>query len=223
MIRPFRFVATLAAAAALVLGTSARISKAEAGPASTVAYRGSASFQPKEEPQGPYQLDKLMIASKAILNVTDYYVDPARIGNARRVLVSDLSGRGNVLYKLKQHGLADYQSAKLVVLVFTCNHCPVAVAYQDRLIAVQKDYKDKGVALDKIVDAAVAQHADLLKQQVTAGRLTQAQADTLLANQKINITAHLNNKFVAGLPGFDGGFGFGMGGHMGHGRGGFGR
>ena len=83
--------------------------------------------------------------------------------------------------------------------------------------------KDKGVALDKIVDAAVAQHADLLKQQVTAGRLTQAQADTLLANQKINITAHLNNKFVAGLPGFDGGFGFGMGGHMGHGRGGFGR
>jgi len=45
----------------------------------------------------------------------------------------------------KQHGLADYEKAKLVVVVFTCNHCPVAVAYQDRLIALQKDYESKGV------------------------------------------------------------------------------
>jgi 2-isopropylmalate synthase len=29
------------------------------------------------------------------------------VGNRQRVLVSDLSGRGNILYKLKQHGLAD--------------------------------------------------------------------------------------------------------------------
>ena len=29
------------------------------------------------------------------------------MGNRQRVLVSDLSGRGNILYKLKQHGLAD--------------------------------------------------------------------------------------------------------------------
>jgi peroxiredoxin len=45
----------------------------------------------------------------------------------------------------KQHGLSDYQSAKLVVLVFTCNHCPVAVAYEDRLIALAKEYEPKGV------------------------------------------------------------------------------
>jgi peroxiredoxin len=45
----------------------------------------------------------------------------------------------------KQHGLADYEKAKLVVVVFTCNHCPVAVAYEDRLIALQKDYESKGV------------------------------------------------------------------------------
>jgi len=45
----------------------------------------------------------------------------------------------------KQHGLADYEKAKLVVVVFTCNHCPVAVAYQDRLVALQKDYESKGV------------------------------------------------------------------------------
>ncbi len=45
----------------------------------------------------------------------------------------------------KEHSLPEYKKAKLVVLVFTCNHCPVAVAYEDRLIALQKDYKDKGV------------------------------------------------------------------------------
>ncbi|MGQ9504185.1 MAG: thioredoxin family protein [Thermogutta sp.] len=45
----------------------------------------------------------------------------------------------------KEHSLSDYQEAKLIVLVFTCNHCPVAKAYEDRLIALQKDYKEKGV------------------------------------------------------------------------------
>jgi len=45
----------------------------------------------------------------------------------------------------KTHSLSDYADAKLIVLVFTCNHCPVAVAYEDRLIQLQADYKDKGV------------------------------------------------------------------------------
>jgi peroxiredoxin len=45
----------------------------------------------------------------------------------------------------KQHGLADFDGAKLVVLVFTCNHCPVAVAYEDRLVALAKEYEPKGV------------------------------------------------------------------------------
>ncbi len=35
------------------------------------------------------------------------HVPPETVGNRQRVLLSDLSGRGNVLYKLKQHGLED--------------------------------------------------------------------------------------------------------------------
>src|SRR5216684_1070447 len=35
------------------------------------------------------------------------HVQPETVGNRQRVLLSDLSGRGNVLYKLKQHGLAE--------------------------------------------------------------------------------------------------------------------
>lgn len=47
----------------------------------------------------------------------------------------------------QQHSLADIAEAKAVVVVFTCNHCPVAKAYEDRIVAVSKDYQDKGVTL----------------------------------------------------------------------------
>lgn len=35
------------------------------------------------------------------------HLNPAVVGNRQRVLLSDLSGRGNVIYKLQQHGLGD--------------------------------------------------------------------------------------------------------------------
>ena len=40
-------------------------------------------------------------------SATYEHIDPALVGNRQRVLLSDLSGRGNILYKLKEHGLAD--------------------------------------------------------------------------------------------------------------------
>jgi peroxiredoxin len=45
----------------------------------------------------------------------------------------------------KEYGLDQFKKAKAVVLVFTCNHCPVAQAYEDRLIALQDEYRDKGL------------------------------------------------------------------------------
>jgi peroxiredoxin len=47
----------------------------------------------------------------------------------------------------KEHSFTEVKKAKAVVVCFTCNHCPVAVAYQDRLIQFVNDYKAKGVAL----------------------------------------------------------------------------
>ena len=47
----------------------------------------------------------------------------------------------------KKHSLKDLKESKAVAVVFTCNTCPVAVAYEDRLIKLSNDYKDKGVAL----------------------------------------------------------------------------
>jgi peroxiredoxin len=45
----------------------------------------------------------------------------------------------------KRHGLADLKEAKLVVVVFACNHCPVVKTYERRLIRFVDDYRDKGV------------------------------------------------------------------------------
>ncbi len=47
----------------------------------------------------------------------------------------------------QKHSLADLADAKAVVVIFTCNHCPVAQAYEDRIVKLAADYKDKGVEL----------------------------------------------------------------------------
>jgi len=47
----------------------------------------------------------------------------------------------------KQHSLKDFASAKVLALVFTCNHCPTAQAYEPRVQKLHDDYKDKGVAV----------------------------------------------------------------------------
>ncbi len=39
---------------------------------------------------------------------------------------------------------ADYNDAKGFIVIFTCNTCPFAVAYEDRIIALDKKYALKG-------------------------------------------------------------------------------
>jgi len=40
--------------------------------------------------------------------------------------------------------LADYKDVKGFIVIFTCNTCPFAVAYEDRIIALDKKYASKG-------------------------------------------------------------------------------
>ena len=51
----------------------------------------------------------------------------------------------------KTYTLASFKNARLLVIVFTCNHCPTAQAYEDRIIRLTADYKDKGVAVVAIM------------------------------------------------------------------------
>ncbi len=41
-------------------------------------------------------------------------------------------------------GLADAKKAEGYVVIFTCNHCPFSIAYEDRIIAIHKKYAKKG-------------------------------------------------------------------------------
>jgi len=47
----------------------------------------------------------------------------------------------------KTWSLDSFADAELLVVVFTCNHCPYAIASEDRLLEIQADYADKGVQL----------------------------------------------------------------------------
>jgi len=47
----------------------------------------------------------------------------------------------------KEYSLADFAKSKLLAVLFTCNHCPTAQAYEDRILRLHADYKDKGMAL----------------------------------------------------------------------------
>src|SRR6516225_8206587 len=47
----------------------------------------------------------------------------------------------------KTYSLKDFDSAKVLVIVFTCNHCPTAEMYEDRIKQIVEDYRDKSVAL----------------------------------------------------------------------------
>lgn len=40
--------------------------------------------------------------------------------------------------------MADFTDAKGFVVIFTCNHCPYAVAYEDRIMAIHEAYAPKG-------------------------------------------------------------------------------
>ena len=51
----------------------------------------------------------------------------------------------------KMYSLASFNSSKILVIVFTCDHCPTAQAYEQRLIQLTKDYKPRGVAVVAIM------------------------------------------------------------------------
>jgi peroxiredoxin len=45
------------------------------------------------------------------------------------------------------HHLADYAASPILVVVFTCNHCPIAQMYEQRIQQLETDYRSRGVAV----------------------------------------------------------------------------
>lgn len=50
----------------------------------------------------------------------------------------------------KTYGLGDFKEKSLLVVIFSCNHCPYVQAYEDRIVAIQRDYAPKGVQVAAI-------------------------------------------------------------------------
>ena len=71
----------------------------------------------------------------------------------------------------KMLSMADYKNAKGFVLIFTCNHCPFSIAYEDRIIALDKAYKKKGYQIiainpnDPSLEAAKDDSYELMQQR----------------------------------------------------------
>ncbi len=67
-------------------------------------------------------------------------VKPLAIGAAAPdFLLKDIDG--------KMRNLKSFAAAEILVVLFTCNHCPTAQAYEDRIISFVNDYKSKNVKL----------------------------------------------------------------------------
>ena len=47
----------------------------------------------------------------------------------------------------RERALADYIDQEVVVVFFSCNHCPYVRAWEDRIVQLQADYAAKGVQL----------------------------------------------------------------------------
>jgi peroxiredoxin len=45
------------------------------------------------------------------------------------------------------HKLSDYSASPVLVVIFTCNHCPIAQMYEHRIATLAADYKDRGVSV----------------------------------------------------------------------------
>ena len=71
----------------------------------------------------------------------------------------------------KYVSLSDYSDAKGFIVVFTCNGCPYAVAYQDRIIELDKKYSSKGYP----VIAINPNHTDLKPEDNMAGMKQRAE------------------------------------------------
>ena len=47
----------------------------------------------------------------------------------------------------KNHSLASFADKKVLVVIFSCNHCPYVKAYEDRMVSIQRDYASRGVQM----------------------------------------------------------------------------
>jgi peroxiredoxin len=79
-------------------------------------------------------MKKLLLLGTAIVALASFSTMGYKVGDkAMDFKLKNVDG--------KMVSMADYKDAKGVIVVFTCNHCPFAKAYEDRIIALDNKYR----------------------------------------------------------------------------------
>lgn len=89
-----------------------------------------------------YNVSRILVAIIAIIAIQT----PAHAGKYNKTLsIGDAAPEFEELQDAdgKAHSLADLKDKEVVVIAFSCNTCPTAVDYEDRVIALVKKFGDK--------------------------------------------------------------------------------
>lgn len=111
---------------------------------------------------------KLTVAAVIVLCISAFTVSKTTLSEGYKIgdVAEDFSLK-NVDGKMVS--LADYKNAKGFIVTFTCNTCPYAVAYEDRIIALDKKYASKGYPVIAIMPNNVSikpdDNLDAMKQR----------------------------------------------------------
>lgn len=82
-------------------------------------------------------MKKLVFISAAIIALCSFKNSGYKVGDkAMDFNLKNVDG--------KMVSLSDYKDAKGFIIIFTCNHCPFAKAYEDRIIALNAKYAPEG-------------------------------------------------------------------------------
>ena len=93
----------------------------------------------------------------------------------------------------KMYSLASFKNANILVVVFTCDHCPTAQAYEDRIIKLTKDYEPRGAAVVAIMPND--------PKSVQLNELGYSDLGDTYREMKIRVEErHFNFPYKAGLP-----------------------
>lgn len=84
---------------------------------------------------------KMIAIALVVVTLSAFTLKPAPTGYKVGDIATDFSLK-NIDGRMVS--LKDYTNAKGFIVIFTCNHCPFAKAYEDRIVALNKQYSDLG-------------------------------------------------------------------------------
>src|SRR5207245_10287419 len=68
----------------------------------------------------------------------------------------------------RTYSLETFADKPVLVVIFSCNHCPYVQAYEDRMVATQRDYRDSGVQFVAIHSNVYRNYAEDSLQRIVA-------------------------------------------------------